>query len=776
MRSQPFSFPLVFQLLVFFFVPVAFGAGGAGFHARLVRDPAGDLRLAWPMEEGRRYFVETSADLVDWIALPDGVVGAATEGSRVVLGSGAGMQGRRFWRVSAFDVAIAPPSVAVPLAERTVAAGFTAKFAPNIFGAGPLAYQWSRNGTAIAGATASTFTTAPLTAADDGAVFTVTVRNAGGVVTSSAMVLHVQPSPLPVGLWTFDDPSAPYASLFGPALNVTGSPTRSSGAGAGDGAITLAAGDLLGIDHGIAANGGGTRVNRWTVLMDLRVPAFGGFNSLLQTTPANTDDGDLFLNSSGRLGIGTAGYSAVGLDVDRWYRLALVVDNGNRYDVYLDGAPVLRGTAGVLDGRFALLSRLLLFADEDGERRPLDLSQLALFDRALSDAEVAALGGFSPADSALLTLPYLQNVKTDGVTLMWETDRLVVDTVEFGATTAYGTAQVSVPASTAAGTVVHKAVVTGLMPDTTYHYRVHSSGAVTTDQTFRTAPAATVDFSFGVWGDSQGSTDNPADRDEPTKSFLRHMVETEHVDLALTTGDLAESGNSASMVWTYFVDRPVRIVGARVPFYVAWGNHDGGAGSLIRSYVDLPSKDRAGKDAGNGSYSFDYAGCHFLCIDYFTAGEDVAGWVREDLASDAAKAARFIFAFIHTPPWCERWNTGNSELRTSLVPYLEQAGVAVLFSGHMHGYERGLRNDVYYVTTGGGSWLDTAEPLVYDWPHITVGGFSNEPSAINHGLVNQYMKVEVVGRTCTVKMMAFNLDGSFRGVLDTFQITKPEGS
>ena len=774
MRSKAFPLAQLFLLIGFLVAPVAVGAGDDGFQALLARDLEGDLRLSWPMEQGRRYFVETSPDLVNWSALPVGVVGAATEGNRVVLGSGAEAEARRYWRVSAFDAAVAPPSVTVPLAERTVAAGFPATFAPNIFGTAPFLFQWSRNGIAIAGATASTFTTAPLTVADDGAVFTVTVRNAGGVVTSSAMVLHVQPSPLPVGLWTFDDPSAPYAALYGPALSVTGAPARSGGAGAGDGAITLAVGDFLGIDHGIAANGGGSCVNRWTVLMDLRVPAFGSFNSLLQTDLANTDDGDLFLNSSGRLGIGTAGYSAVGLDVDRWYRLALVVDNGSRYDVYLDGEPVLRGAAGVLDGRFALLSRLLVFADDDGERQPLDLSQLALFDRALSDAEVAALGGFAPADSALLTLPYLQNLKTDGITLMWETDRFVADTVEFGATTAYGRAQVSVPASTAAGTVVHKAVLTGLLPGTTYHYRVHGSGAVTADQTFRTAPAAPVDFSFAVWGDSQGSTENPEDGDEPTKSFMRHMVETELVDLALTTGDLAENGNSASMVWPYFVDRPVSIVGARVPFYVAWGNHDGGAGSLIRSYVDLPSKDRAGLDAGNGSYSFDYAGCHFLCIDYFTAGADIAGWVREDLASDAAKAARFIFAFIHTPPWCERWYAGNSELRTSLVPYLEQAGVAVLFSGHMHAYERGFRANVYYVTTGGGSWLDTAEPLVYDWPHITVGGFTNEPSTINHGLVNQYMKVEVVGRTCTVEMMAFNLDGSFLGVLDSFQITKPD--
>ena len=145
-----------------------------------------------------------------------------------------------------------------------------------------------------------------------------------------------------------------------------------------------------------------------------------------------------------------------------------------------------------------------------------------------------------------------------------------------------------------------------------------------------------------------------------------------------------------------------------------------------------------------------------------------------DLQSPAAAQARFIFSFIHTAPYCERWYEGEKWLRSKIVPLLENHQVAISFSGHMHGYERGLLNGVNYVTTGGGSWLDAFEPLVRDWPHITVGGFSNPPpSPINNGIVNEYVKVEITGNTATVKTFGFAPEGQFLGEIDRFTVTSP---
>jgi len=584
----------------------------------------------------------------------------------------------------------------------------------------------------------------------------------------------MQTSPVPVGFWTFENTSDLTAAQIGKPLTAHGVPQAVLGPSQQKGAVALDTNSYFVLEHGIAANGGGAKVNQWSLMMDIKVPSLGGFNSLLQANPANSDDGDGFINAQGNVGVGDAGYGTAAISTGQWYRLVIVVSNGSRYDMYLDGIPVLQGKAGTVDGRFSLASTLLLCADNDGERQIINLAELRIFDRALTSTQVSNLGGYSHVDKgSILTGPYLQNVKQDGITVMWETDLNGSDSLDFGTSTAYGNRVAATSSVSGGNTWIHKVVLSGLPAGTTFHYRVNRGSDSTPDATFKTAPATAADFSFGVWGDSQGSNPaNPGDPMEPTKALMKHMVNDQHVDLALAVGDLAESGNDINGVRAWFLDRPVQILGTKIPFFIAWGNHDLDSHSIIRDYADLPSQDRSGMGAGFGSFSFDYAGCHFICIDNASASVDVPGWVRQDLQSNATKNARFTFVFIHKAPWYDRWYSGETWLRTQLVPYLEQNGATLCFSGHMHAYERGQLNGVHYVTTGGGSWLDTAEVLVHDWPNITVGGYHNTPSTINQGLVNEYVKVEISGNTCTVRMMAFTPDGRFLGELDTFTVQK----
>ncbi len=68
--------------------------------------------------------------------------------------------------------------------------------------------------------------------------------------------------------------------------------------------------------HGIAPNGGGAKVNEWTLLIDFSYPPSSlsdppsGYNDLFQTNPTNADDADWTINSSGGIGIGAVGYSS----------------------------------------------------------------------------------------------------------------------------------------------------------------------------------------------------------------------------------------------------------------------------------------------------------------------------------------------------------------------------------------------------------------------------------------------------------------------------------
>ena len=86
--------------------------------------------------------------------------------------------------------AVTPVTITAQPAPATAAVGSAASFSVTASGDGPLTYQWQLNGTAIAGATAATYSINSAQAADAGS-YSVVVANAAGAVTSSAAVLTV---------------------------------------------------------------------------------------------------------------------------------------------------------------------------------------------------------------------------------------------------------------------------------------------------------------------------------------------------------------------------------------------------------------------------------------------------------------------------------------------------------------------------------------------------------------------------------------------------------
>jgi len=194
--------------------------------------------------------------------------------------------------------------------------------------------------------------------------------------------------------------------------------------------------------HGAIPNGGGLRVNQYTLIMDLMFPSDStGFRSLWQTDTNNptTSDGDLFVN--GGNGIGISGQYQGNVTPDVWHRVAFTFDLTKRQlGKYVDGVNVLTGpvgsaplgtgpfqylsaSSGGVDQRWSLDNIGLLFADEDGEQATALINSIQFRATALTATQVALLGGATAAGiPAVIPIPPIISFSVDlfgDITLSW---------------------------------------------------------------------------------------------------------------------------------------------------------------------------------------------------------------------------------------------------------------------------------------------------------------------------------------------------------------------
>ena len=153
--------------------------------------------------------------------------------------------------------------------------------------------------------------------------------------------------------------------------------------------------------HRIAPNGGGSKVNQYTIAFDIYVaPSGPGAASLLQISSlSNTDDGDLFWQGS-NFGQGGGGYNGRGtFTAGAWHRVVAAYDMAATPPVvtkYVDGIKQDDWTAnqGLDAPRRALQPTALLFADGDqDERREKWVSSIQIRSGRLSNSDIEALGG-----------------------------------------------------------------------------------------------------------------------------------------------------------------------------------------------------------------------------------------------------------------------------------------------------------------------------------------------------------------------------------------------
>src|SRR5207249_1280877 len=177
----------------------------------------------------------------------------------VVVSNAAGSVTSRAAALTVNAVLVAPTITTQP-ASQTVTAGQRATFTVTATGTAPLSYQWQKNGTAIGGATAASYTTPATTAADNGDLFTVVVSNAAIGRTCCSARLTV--------------PAAPVAPT------ITRQPASQTVSAGQTATFTVTATGTAPLSYQWQKNG----------------MAIGGATAASYTTPATTaaDNGDLF--------------------------------------------------------------------------------------------------------------------------------------------------------------------------------------------------------------------------------------------------------------------------------------------------------------------------------------------------------------------------------------------------------------------------------------------------------------------------------------------------
>ncbi len=540
------------------------------------------------------------------------------------------------------------------------------------------------------------------------------------------------------GWWKFDNPQnlTVAENGFGTSLLLTGTQIAVNGPQNENGAVQIGIGSYYKLTHGITANGGGIKVNEYSMQFDFKIAENGYWKCFYQTSVTNSNDGDFFINPSGNIGVAAVGYNSVTLNPGEWYRLVISVKNGSWFNVYLDGKLVTQGNIQDVDGRFSLDNQVLIFADEDGEDGNIQCAELAIWDRALNGEQAASLGGYNhSAVKSDCLVPYLQSPGKNHMNISWH-DTLPAETsVVLGTSSGLIDKQVTGTSELISDLYYwHTVKLDSLQPGMRYFYQVKSGGKTSPAYSFKTLPDDDYNskLRFIVLSDTHNGDTIVSGR------IIRKARETaiklygadieNHITGIIHSGDIVMSGTSADQYSKLFFS-PMKSLSGNLPTLVVAGNHEVESPFLyqylkeeeISALPGTPGVVEKIIQVKTGNTLF--IGLNTNVSDEY--GNLMTAWLNNRLREvENDNTVDFVFLFFHHPPMSELWDYVNTSdvssafVRNSILPVVKKySKVQATYSGHTHGYERGAIQSTtpdgdFRIICGGGSggYLDPWAP------------------------------------------------------------------
>ena len=299
--------------------------------------------------------------------------------------------------------------------------------------------------------------------------------------------------------------------------------------------------------------------------------------------------------------------------------------------------------------------------------------------------------------------PWLQNLSSTGVTIIWTTNRPAVPGIHL--TEPEGKNRFirnSHDGIIDGGGMLHKVRVEGLKPGTAYSYSANSvqilkyqayriyygdtlAGKV---ESFTTPSPEAEKVSFTVINDVHELSGKMA-------SYLRNG-NIPGQDFYFFNGDMINFLQHTDQLFQGFVDTAVFYFAAKKPFFYIRGNHE------TRGYVARDLKRYFNFKDDRFYYSFDWGPVHFIVLD---AGEDKSDnnryyygladydayrleeleWLKKDVGSDAFRKAKYRIVIVHMPVIkAENQNRAMTFMSESFGPLFRSADIDLLISAHTH--------------------------------------------------------------------------------------------
>ena len=319
--------------------------------------------------------------------------------------------------------------------------------------------------------------------------------------------------------------------------------------------------------------------------------------------------------------------------------------------------------------------------------------------------------------------PYLQNVKENEATIVWEANKNSIGWVEIApddGTHFYSEERPKYFDSTSGvknSCTLHTVRVTGLKPGTSYRYRIYSKEILTQKGTyvtyggvaasnvysqkplcFTTCDTKKEDMTFAVINDIHAR-----------KGLLTELLKLgdyENKELIIYNGDMVSEMPNPQSIFDGFMNESIELFAKEKPMYYARGNHEtrGESATMFQKYFSPKEPHlyftlRHGPvcfiilDTGEDKPDSDIE--YFGITDYDNYRTEQMEWIKT-LANDKdVQGATYKIAIAHMPPTQDAttWHGPRDVLR-KFVPTLNELGIDLMLTGHLHRYLYQDANDV----------------------------------------------------------------------------------